>query len=88
MAFRDEMRQRFHRFSSESKEKHWPHETGMPGWTRSWHGYPCLHMLEMGFMPPYDLKQELDLLRVEAGELAIMLGQIRKRIREIEVKTK
>jgi hypothetical protein len=42
----------------------------------------------MGFMPPYDLKQELDLLRVEAGELAIMLGQVRKRIREIEVKTK
>ena len=85
MAFSEQMRQRVHRFSGGGMGKHWPHETGMPGWTRSWHGYPYLHMLEMGFMPPYDSKQELDLLRVEAGELAIMLGQIRKRIREIEI---
>jgi hypothetical protein len=41
-------------------------------------------MFEMGFMPPYDSKQELDLLRIEAGELEIMLGQIRKRMRELE----
>ncbi len=88
MALSEEMRQRFHRLRSGGMGEHWFHETGSPGWTRSWHGYPCLHMLEMGFMPPYDLKQELDLLRVEAGELAIMLGQIRKRIREIEIKLK
>jgi hypothetical protein len=42
----------------------------------------------MGFMPPYDAKQELDLLRIEAGELEIELGQIRRRIRELEIKMK
>lgn len=36
-------------------------------------------------MPPFDTRQELDLLRTEAGELEMMLGEIRKRIREIEV---
>jgi hypothetical protein len=39
-------------------------------------------------MPPYDARQELDLLRTEAGELEVLLGQIRKRIREIEVDLK
>ncbi|MDT8366429.1 MAG: hypothetical protein RRA15_08040 [bacterium] len=88
MAIREEMRQGFHRFSSGSKGKHWAHENGMYGWTRSWHGYPCLHWSEVGCMPRFDARQELDLLRVEAGELAIMLGQIRKRTREIEAELK
>jgi hypothetical protein len=39
-------------------------------------------------MPPFDTRQELDLLRMEAGELEIMLGEIRKRIREIEIEAK
>jgi len=39
-------------------------------------------------MPPFDTRQELDLLRMEAGELEIMLGEIRKRIRDIEVEAK
>jgi hypothetical protein len=39
-------------------------------------------------MPPFDTRQELDLLRIEAGELGIMLGEIRKRIREIEIESK
>jgi hypothetical protein len=38
----------------------------------------------MGFMPQFDTRQELDLLRTEAGELEVMLGQIRKRILELE----
>ena len=84
MAFSEDVRQRFHRFRSGGMGGHWSHESGMPGWTRSWHGYPCLHMLEMGFMPPYDAKQELDLLRTEAGDLEIALGEIRKRIRQLE----
>jgi hypothetical protein len=28
-------------------------------------------------MPQFDTRQELDLLRTEAGELEVMLGQIR-----------
>ena len=84
MALREEVRERFHRFRGGSFGKHWYHEYGVPGWTRSWHGYPCLHMFEMGFMPPYDSKQELEILRLEAGELETTLGEIRKRIREIE----
>ncbi|UCF88537.1 MAG: hypothetical protein JSV70_09050 [bacterium] len=84
MAISQEVRQRAQRFGVGGFVKHWYHENGMPGWTRSWHGYPCLHMFEMGFMPPYDSKQELDLLRVEAGELEVTLGEIRKRIRELE----
>jgi hypothetical protein len=39
-------------------------------------------------MPPFDNRQELDMLRIEAGELEIMLGEIRKRIREIEIEGK
>jgi hypothetical protein len=35
-------------------------------------------------MPQFDTRQELDLLRTEAGELEVMLGQIRKRILELE----
>jgi hypothetical protein len=88
MALREDVRQKYHRFRSGGRGEHWFHETGMPGWTRSWHGYPCLHWFEMGFMPPYDTRQELDLLRIEAGELEVLLGQIRKRIREIEVDLK
>ena len=88
MAFREEVRQRFHRFSGWGPGKHWPYEAGMPGWSRPWHGYPCLHWSETGFLPPYDARQELDLLRIEAGELEVILGQIRKRIREIEVELK
>lgn len=88
MAFREDIRQRFHRFSSGGFGKHWLHESGMPGWSRSWHGDPCLHWSEMGFMPRFDTRQELDMLRIEAGELEIMLGVIRKRIREIEVARK
>ena len=88
MALREDVRERFHRYSGGRKEKHWPHEAGMPGWTRSWHGYPCLHWSEVGCMPRFDARQELDLLRIEAGVLEVMLGQIRKRTREIEVKLK
>lgn len=88
MALHEEMRQRLKRFRGMGTGKSWPHETGMPGWSRSWHGYPCLHWLEMGFMPSYDPRQELDMLRIEAGELEVLLGQIRKRIREIEVELK
>ena len=88
MAIREQMSQRAHRFGLEGMGKHWLHDTGMPGWTRSWHGYPCLHWFEPGFMPPFDTRQELDMLRREAGELEIMLGEIRKRIREIEVEAK
>ena len=88
MAFREEIRQRVHHLRVGGMGGHWPHKTGMPGWASSWHGYPCLHWSEMGFIPPYDLKQELDLLRVEAGELEIELGQIRRRIRELEIKLK
>jgi len=84
MALREEMRQRVHRFGSGGMGRHWPHDTGLPGWTRTWHGYPCLHWSEIGCMPRFDTRQELDLLRTEAGELEIMLGDIRKRIREIE----
>jgi len=88
MAISEDARQRFHRLRSGGMGGHWPHETGTPGWTRSWHGYPCLHWFEPGFMPPFDTRQELDMLRREAGELEIMLGEIRKRIREIEVEVK
>jgi len=88
VAFRQEIRQRFHRFGREGAGRHWPHEEGMPGWSRSWHGYPCLHWSEMGFMPGFDTRQELDMLRAEAGDLEIMLGDIRRRIREIEVEMK
>lgn len=84
MALREDMRQRVDRFSRGRTEKHWPHEYGMPGWTRAWHGYPCLHWSEMGCMPQFDTRQELDLLRTEAGELEVMLGQIRKRILQLE----
>ena len=84
MALSQEIRQRVDRFNRGRMEKHWLHEAGMPGWTRSWHGYPCLHWFEMGFMPAFDTRQELDLLRTEAGELEVMLGQIRKRILELE----
>ena len=84
MALREDVRQRFDRLRSGGMGKHWPHDASMPGWTRSWHGYPCLHWFEMGFMPPFDTRQELDLLRTEAGELELMLGEVRKRIREIE----
>lgn len=85
MALSDSVRERLHRYRGKGMGGHWFHETGMPGWASSWNGYPCLHMCEMGFMPPYDARQELDLLRTEAGELEVMLGQIRKRIRELEI---
>jgi hypothetical protein len=88
MALGEDIRHRYDRFRSGSSGEHWYHETGVPGWTRPWHGYPCLHWFEPGFMPPYDARQELDLLRTEAGELEVLLGQIRKRIREIEVDLK
>lgn len=88
MAFREDVRQRFHRFSGSRVGSHRSHESVMPGWSRPWHGYPCLHWFEMGFMPSYDARQELDMLRVEAGQLEVMLGQIRKRIRELEVELK
>jgi len=88
MAFGEKIRQRVHRFSVKGTGKHWYHEAGMPGWSRAWHGHPCLHWSEMGFTPHFDTRQELDMLRIEAGELEIMLGAIRKRIREIEVARK
>ena len=84
MAFSEEMRHRINRFGGRGFGKHWPHEHGIPGWTRSWHGYPCLHWFEMGFMPPYDSKQELDLLRAEAGEMEKILCEMRDRIKDLE----
>lgn len=81
MAMREEMRHRVDRFRGEG---HWFHDSGMPGWSRPRHGYPCLHMYEMGFLPPYDVRQELDLLRTEARELESYLTDVRLRIRELE----
>ena len=88
MALRQEMRQRAYRFGGRGMGKHWPHQSGMPGWTRAWHGYPCLHWSEIGCMPHFDARQELDLLHMEAGELEVVLGEIRKRIQELETQLK
>jgi len=39
-------------------------------------------------MPHFDARQELDLLHMEAGELEVELGEIRKRIQELETQLK
>ena len=88
MALRERMGEGIRRHGPGPRMRHWYHEEGMPGWTRVWHGYPCMHFADFNCPPVYDSRQELDLLREEASELERILGSVRSRIDELETKKK
>lgn len=87
MAIMEVMGKGIYRFGGGRRAGHRFHEAGMPGWTRMWHGYPCLHWSEMGYQPPFDRKQELEMLREEAVEIEGILRSVRERIGELETLT-
>ena len=66
------------------RRRHWFDERGVPGWTRTEGGYPCLHWADMHIPVPYDEGHEVRLLKKEAEELEVALIEVRARIRELE----
>jgi hypothetical protein len=84
MAIRERLESGSRWFGSGRGRRHWLYEAGVPGWTRTWHGYPCLHFAETTFPPVFDRKQELELLRDEARELERTLEDIREDIVRLE----
>lgn len=84
MALRDRLESGSRWFGPGRGKRHWFYETGVPGWTRSWHGYPCMHFAESTFPPVFDRRQELELLREEAWELERTLEDIRGSIKKLE----
>lgn len=71
-------------FGKGHRHPHWLYESGVPGWTRTEGGYPCLHWADMHFPRIYDKRHELDLLIWEAGELEKSLAEVRDRIKELD----
>lgn len=66
------------------KHAHWLYESGVPGWTRTEGGYPCLHWADVHFPMIYDKRHELHMLMWEAEELERSLAEVRDRIRELD----
>ena len=74
--------------------RHWYYATGMPGWARAGVGYPAWSgpaypfVPQAGtFAPSMTAEQELDALKKEEEFSLDELGQINKRIEQLEAET-
>jgi hypothetical protein len=74
--------------------RHWYYATGLPGWARTPMGYPEWggpvgpYMPAAGtFGPTMTAEQELDALKKQAEFFQDELGQINKRIEQLEAET-
>jgi len=61
--------------------RNWFYATGAPGWQRAAWGWPA-----WGAVPPQTMtqQQELDLLKRQAEDLSATLGDVQRRISELE----
>jgi hypothetical protein len=74
--------------------RHWYHATGLPGWARSEMGYPAWGGPVNAYVPPtgpfgptMTAEQELDALKKQAEFFQDELGQINKRIEQLEAES-
>jgi len=74
--------------------RHWYYATGLPGWARAPMGYPAwggpVHSFvpeSETFAPSMTAEQELDALKKQAEFFQDELGQINKRIEQLEAET-
>jgi hypothetical protein len=75
--------------------RHWYYATGLPGWARAPMGYPAWGGPVSAYMPAagplgptMTAEQELDALKKQAEFIQDELGQINKRIEQLETESK
>ena len=65
--------------------RHWYYATGLPGWARAGWGWPAWGMAPWAPTAPGTVPEtELEALKAQAEYLENSLGEIRKRVQELE----